>query len=289
MGLTSAIFTGKRMIKISSALMGALVILVLSEPNSLFAHVSVTSGAVVESTDDQTSRVLVRFGIPHGCRPEEEAPSQDTYKLRLIMPEALADVSIRAVVGDFGGTATLIKEADSVKEIIWERGLEEVQPSDDYYYSVAIRFSVPKDMAFKTLYFPAYQHCIVADAESTDVDIVSAWVREGSHGHNHGGGDDGGEDDEDVVDDTPRITRVDVAPRLSILPQHQSGWNQWYSGENHIHGADALRSIFRDAQIVWVEEKAFSANPVTMELIEEDPDVAVLEEIHDGAEIWVKY
>ena len=272
-----------------------LTLLALGLPQVSFAHVSVISGPVMESTETKTSRAIVRFGIPHGCkfdRSDADEASKDTYKVRILIPEALEGVTIRAVVGSFGGTADLVKdpETGAVKEVIWQRDrlTDEVSASDDYYYSVALRFSIPKGMAFKSLYFPAYQHCIVPGAEEEE-DLVSAWVKPASHNHSGHTGDQGDDDDSEFVDDTPNVTRIDSAPRLLILPAHHSGWNKISSGEKHIHGAEELARFFGDAEIIWADDKAFSTNPYTMELIESDPDVTVLDEIHNDTDIWVKY
>ena len=74
------------------------------------------------------------------------------------------------------------------------------------------------------------------------------------------------------------------APLLVILPKRGAGWNK--------HEAPAAiddLSIFDDAEIVWVGDAAYSANPTTMALIAGEDGVSVLTEIAAGAEIWVKY
>ncbi|MBX2813727.1 MAG: DUF1775 domain-containing protein [Myxococcales bacterium] len=276
-------------------------LMIVGVPEISLAHVSVTSGAVEESTETHTSRALVRFGIPHGCQPasegvsDEPIPSQDTYKVRIVVPEVLATVGIRAVVGPFGGAATFEKEENAVKAIVWERS-DEVNASDEYHYDVAIRFTIPQNMKFKSLFFPAFQHC---RAPGADTGIVNAWVQHAEHLHGEEEGDDmdtepemGGDslvqEGDDLGGDT--VVRVAEAPQLLILPVRKPGWNQFRTGtEQHLHGTELLGKLFADAEIVWFGERAFSVNPATMKLIEDDPEVEVLEEIHNDSDIWVKY
>ena len=44
-----------------------------------------------------------------------------------------------------------------------------------------------------------------------------------------------------------------------------------------------------EVSIVWSGAAAYSANPITLELIKKEPGVTVLSELHPGSEIWVKY
>ena len=74
---------------------------------------------------------------------------------------------------------------------------------------------------------------------------------------------------------------VDV-PKLRILPTRAPGWNK-YTAQNLID-ASMLSSYFTDAEIVWSNNAAYSANPVTDGLISNK-----LSEIPQGAVYWVKY
>lgn len=74
---------------------------------------------------------------------------------------------------------------------------------------------------------------------------------------------------------------VDV-PKLRILPSRAPGWNK-YTAQSLID-TSMLSSYFSDAVIVWSNNAAYSANPVTDSLITNK-----LSEIPQGAEYWVKY
>jgi uncharacterized protein YcnI len=74
---------------------------------------------------------------------------------------------------------------------------------------------------------------------------------------------------------------VDV-PKLRILPARAHGWNK-YTAQSVID-ATMLSSYFSDAEVVWSNNAAYSANPVTDSLITNK-----LTEIPQGAEFWVKY
>ena len=72
------------------------------------------------------------------------------------------------------------------------------------------------------------------------------------------------------------------APKLRILPARAPGWNK-YTAQSAID-ASMLNSFFSDAQIVWSDNAAYSANPVTDSLITNK-----LNAIPQGAVYWVKY
>jgi hypothetical protein len=120
-----------------------------------------------------------------------------------------------------------------------------------------MRIGVP-DAPFERLYFPATQTCL--DEEGEEVDV--AWDAMAT-GH-----------DEDV----------NPAPSLVVMPARHAGWNKY-------EVADAIEdlSVFDDAQIVWSGDAAYSSNPSTAEMIEDEDGVETLAEIEAGAEIWVKY
>jgi hypothetical protein len=74
---------------------------------------------------------------------------------------------------------------------------------------------------------------------------------------------------------------VDV-PTLLVVPVHVNGWNK-YTAQSALD-ATAISTFFSDAQIVWSNGKAFSANPVTAAVISNP-----LTSIAAGDVFWVKY
>jgi len=55
--------------------------------------------------------------------------------------------------------------------------------------------------------------------------------------------------------------------------------------DQHVHDL----TVFKDAAIVWAGTAAYSPNAHIMGLIQQEPDTQVLDAIHPGTEIWVKY
>jgi hypothetical protein len=72
------------------------------------------------------------------------------------------------------------------------------------------------------------------------------------------------------------------APALKVLPVRNSGWNK-YTAQTALDEA-TIKAYFADAQIVWSNGAAYSANSVTNGLI-----ITKLTSIAQGAEYWVKY
>jgi periplasmic copper chaperone A len=71
-------------------------------------------------------------------------------------------------------------------------------------------------------------------------------------------------------------------PKLNVLPARAAGWNK-YTAQSDISLA-TVQTIFSDALIVWSNNTAYSANPVTSALIKTPLSV-----IPVGADYWVKY
>lgn len=71
-------------------------------------------------------------------------------------------------------------------------------------------------------------------------------------------------------------------PKLLVLPTRKPGWNK-YTAQADI-SLDTVKAFFADANIVWANKKAYSANPATDALITQK-----LESISAGTEYWVKY
>lgn len=71
-------------------------------------------------------------------------------------------------------------------------------------------------------------------------------------------------------------------PTLKVLPARAAGWNK-YTAQTEISLAN-VQTYFSDALIVWSNNTAYSANPVTNALIKTPLTVIPL-----GADYWVKY
>lgn len=72
------------------------------------------------------------------------------------------------------------------------------------------------------------------------------------------------------------------APVLRVLPKRTPGWNK-YTAQADVNEA-TIKAFFGDAQIVWSNGMAYSANPVTAGLIANP-----LTGIPAGMDYWVKY
>lgn len=196
-------------------------------------------------------RAVVTFGVGHGCE------GADTVSVEVKIPSEIT--SVRGVPNILGPAQVVTDDAGVVTAVKWAK--DTAQPADDQYYELQIRISVP-DMPFTTLYLPATQVCRAEDGTETTVEWAAL------------PGDEPPEGEEEVP----------PAPALVIMPARQSGWNK-YTVPAKI---DDL-SIFDDALIVWSGDAAYSSNPNTAALIEDEDDVDVLESVAKDAEIWVKY
>lgn len=191
----------------------------------------------------------ISFGVGHGCE------GSDTYSVRIEIPAGVT--SVRALTSDFGRATVEKDAAQNVVAVSWTKPVEDVIPGDDNYYKLVLRFKVP-DKPFTTLHFPTHQTCRTADGGTLTTDWVAVEETDGG---------------------------AEPAPVLKIVPARRAGWNKW-TVPNDI--AD-LAVFFSDAQIVWKDNQAYSANPTTAELIGSTPDVEALSELAAGDEIWVKY
>jgi uncharacterized protein YcnI len=198
-----------------------------------------------------SSQVLT-FGVGHGCA------GSDTVAIEISIPEEVTVT--RGLVGPdgFGQPVITKNDAEAVTKVSWSK--TDAEAGDDNYYQFGIRIKVP-NTPFKTLLFPAKQTCRTADGE----EIVADWnlsAEDAAAGGEH----------------------ALEAPSLTIMPPRKAGWNK-YTIEDEIEDL----SIFDDAQIVWLDDDAYSSNEATKELIASDDDVGELTEIAAGSEIWVKY
>jgi len=197
------------------------------------------------------SQVLT-FGVGHGCE------GSDTVAIEISIPEEVTVT--RGLVGPdgFGQPVITKNDAEFVTKVSWSK--TDAEAGDDNYYQFGIRIKVP-NTPFKTLLFPAKQTCRTADGE----EIIADWSLSAEDA------EAGGE-------------HALAAPSLTILPPHKAGWNK-YTIEDKLEDL----SVFDDAQIVWLDDDAYSSNEATKELIASDDDVGELTEIAAGSEIWVKY
>jgi uncharacterized protein YcnI len=198
------------------------------------------------------AREVVTFGVGHGCE------GADTVRVEIAIPEELA--AVRGVPSpEFGDADVILNEAELPVAVVWEK--DEVRPRDDAYYSLSIRITVP-DLPFTKLYFPATQTCRTPEGD----EITVEW---------------------DALPGAPLLdggVEPEPAPSLLVLPARSPGWNK-YTALDDITDL----SVFDDAEIVWVGDEAYSSNPLTTELIADEPGVSPLVDISAGAEIWVKY
>jgi hypothetical protein len=130
--------------------------------------------------------------------------------------------------------------------LTWDRPMGEAQSHDTHFYQLSFRFSVP-NAPLSSLGFRTTQYCTDGSMQ------VGTLVWEG----------------------------VDV-PTIRVVPAHSPGWNK-YTAQSNID-EDSIKSYFGDALIVWANNQAYSANPVTSGLITNP-----LTNIPTGTEYWVKY
>jgi periplasmic copper chaperone A len=212
------------------------------------AHVGVSSGPGFADKNQE-----IFFSVGHGCDD-----TMDTQTVTVTIPESVT--SVRAVPSELGKPSVQRDPAtELVRSVTWTRAVADLAPADDNYYKVALRIRVP-NKPFTTLLFPTRQTCRTADGGTTFVD----WVAEAENPD--GGG-------------------PEPAPKLTILPARQPGWNKF-----PIPAAiPDLKVFFSDALIVWKGDAAFSANANTTQMIKDTPGVTELTSLAAGDEVWVKY
>ena len=194
----------------------------------------------------------IELAVPHGCE------GFDTVKVEVTIPDGFTGV--RPLNSVFGPATVELDQEDAIFKIVWTTNKTEPYAIDSHAYSLAFRAKTP-DAVFSTLYFPTVQTC-----EDQDGNIfTSEWI--GTQGHDHSD-----------------ASGVLPSPSALLYPKVTPGWSQFLINE-HLHDL----SIFSDAEIVWLDSAAYSANPHTVQLIQEDSEASTLSEIHPGSMIWVKY
>lgn len=225
------------------------------------AHVSILSGPHFESSYSEFKLV-----IPHGCKGVNiagEEHSFDTDRIEVMIDKGYGLTGLRPINSEYG--KAVITETDTHMILTWAKS-DAAYASDSHAYNVLFRAKTAAT-PFTMLYFPSTQFCTTDTGEQ----IKAEWVGMGTHEH-----------------DSAMTTDMAVkpAPKTYLYPKRLPGWNL-YATDQHVHDL----TVFNDAQIVWTQDKtkAWSANAEVMKMIVEDENVSVLEEIHPGFEIWVKY
>jgi uncharacterized protein YcnI len=218
--------------------------------------VSAKAQAHISATSPATANSTqeITFGVGHGCGVV------DTFQIEVQIPAGVSNV--RPLHGGVFGNPKLVKdEATGVlKSIRWTKNVADVADGDPNYYKLAIRAKLP-DAPFTTLYFKTTQTC----RDASGVETTEEWFAEGeSEGHSE--------------------TGPAPSPAVYLLPARTAGWNKFV-----VTQAIKDLSVFNDAQIVWADNKAYSANAVTKAFIESEPGTQLLTEIPANTEIWVKY
>ncbi|MDB4976607.1 MAG: hypothetical protein JWN48_4948 [Myxococcaceae bacterium] len=219
-------------------------------PTLALAHISLVSGPGYANTTQELT-----FGVGHGCS------GSDTYSVKIDIPAGVT--SVRAETSGLGNVSVQRDAMLNVTSVTWQKADADVLKSDDNYYKLTIRVKVP-NAPFTTVYFPAHQTCRAADG--TTLPVVD-WVATA----------------ETPADDAGPA--AEPAPALVILPARQPGWNKFTVP---VAVAD-LSKLFGDAQIVWKDTAAYSANTTTADQIKSTAGVSVLTTLAAGDTVWVKY
>lgn len=224
---------------------------------SVQAHVSVVSAPAIANKSG-----IVELAVPHGCTVGES--HLDTVRIEVTLPASLT--SIRPVYGELGNAtiSTETLESGVVTKLTWSKPTGTALDGDTHYYSLKFRAKTP-DAPFTQIAMPTTQYCLNGEEE-----VSVSWNQVTEGGHDHGS----------------TSPSANPAPTLMVYPARYPGWNQYSTAAGqHLHDM----SIFKDAEIVWWNDAAYSSNPATQAMIEADEDVAALSEIHDNATFWVKY
>ena len=178
-------------------------------------------------------------------------PGADTIGVEVRIPKQVT--SVRGAPNFFGYADVKTDAAGAVTSVVWTK--QDVRDADDQFYQLQLRIQVP-ETPFEKLYFPTTQHCRAKDGTESKTE----WTAMGEGG------------------------TEEPAPELLVMPPRQPGWNKYTAPK-----ALTDLTVFDDAQIVWVGDAAYSANPETKAMIAAEQGVTELKAIDAKAEIWVKY
>ena len=215
------------------------------------AHVS--TGAGSPATANASQEITLQIG--HGCAIDGQTATADTTSLAVDIPAGVTNV--RAVSSTDFPNLTLAKDlAGNVTTITWAKNADAGLDSDSNFYKLTFRAKMP-NTPFTKIYLKAHQKC-KAPGKDTE------WT--GIPGDNSG---------------------HEPAAEVVILPAKTPGWNK-FTVPVAIAAAD-MKSYFADAQIIWKDNAAFSANAVTTDQITKEPGVTALTQLAANDVIFVKY
>jgi uncharacterized protein YcnI len=197
------------------------------------AHVSFVNNRVPAGAS-----FIATANIPHGCSGSDGV-THDTYQVMIELPGGIKARPMHSPVG-----RASVDSSGDITKLVWERDPSDVNASDNLFYQVTFRFSVPVGTELTKLQFKTTQLC--------DGNTQAVW--EGAE-----------------------------VPTLYVVPAHTAGWNK-FTAQADIPASD-FAAFFGDAQIVWYNDQAYSANPTVSALITNPLTTA----IPQGATYWVKY
>jgi hypothetical protein len=174
----------------------------------------------------------------------------DTFRIEVRIPAGVT--SVRPVDSVFGKAVVTKDAAGTVTSVTWTKAAADVLPADTQLYKLTVSAKLP-NAPFTTLSFPTIQGCRAADG----TELTHEWTG---------------------------ATATDPAPSVFLFPARTPGWNK-YTVDQPIKDL----TVFKDAQIVWAGTAAYSANPSTLGLIQQEANTQVLSDIQPGTEIWIRY
>lgn len=230
-------------------------LLALFIPSLAAAHITITSGPAIANRSGQK----ITFAINHGCT-DSSNKHLDTLSIQIDIPEGIDPTSVRAMPSDFAPTPAVTKDGANVTAIKWSRQPADLQSDDLAYYELTLRLKV-LDVPFTKIPFVLTQVCRPKGGSEAD-DVTVVW--------------------------TGPSTNAEPSPQLVVVPARSTGWNKLVLTKA-VAVAD-FGAYFGDAQIVWKETSAFSANATVSGLIGRTTGVTLLATaLASGDEIWVKY
>ncbi|MFT3710131.1 MAG: DUF1775 domain-containing protein [Archangium sp.] len=215
-----------------------------------FAAIAHISGNATPVTANATQEIVLSVG--HGCE------GFDTSYIRAALPAGMSGV--RAMTSDFGRATVETDGTGAPIAVNWVRDDANLIPVDTNFYKLVIRGRTP-NAPFTTQFFPTEQRCKLPDGGVA----ISLWT--------------------DTSGMPTDAGAPEAAPQIVLVPAHKNGWNKLTVPV----AVTNLALYFSDAQIVWKDSSAFSANASVASLISTTPGVTALTSLAANDEIWVKY